>query len=56
MYPGSRRVFIESLVFENVNLECKKYTWALRVKSAPMDEWILHTMNTETFDYNTELG
>ena len=26
----------------------------LKVRSAPMDEWILNTMNTETFDDNTE--
>ena len=27
---------------------------SLKVISAPMDECILHTMNIETFDYNSE--
>ena len=27
---------------------------SLKVRSSPMDERILHTMNFETFDYNTE--
>ena len=26
----------------------------LKVRSVPMNEWILHTVNIETFDYNTE--
>ena len=26
----------------------------LKVRSEPMNEWILHTMNIETFDYNTD--
>ena len=32
----------------------QKATWAFKVRSAPMEEWILHKINTETFDYNTE--
>ena len=27
---------------------------SLKVTSAPVDEWILHTPNAESFDYNTE--
>ena len=52
--PNARPVFIQSLAFENANLGCKKVLWPLKLRSAPTDEWILHTMNIETFDYNTE--
>ena len=52
--PEARHVLIESLAFENANLECKKILGPLKVRSAPIDEWILHTMNVETFDYSTE--
>ena len=52
--PDVRQMLIESLAFENANLEYKKILGPLKVRSAPMDEWILHTMNIETFDYNTE--
>ena len=50
----ARRVLIESLAFENANLECKKILGPLKVRSAPIDEWILHTMNVEIFDYSTD--
>ena len=39
----TRHVLIESLFFENAVLECKKILGPLKVRSAPMDEWILHT-------------
>ena len=39
---------------KNANLECKKILGLLKVRSAPMDEWILHTKNIETLDYDTE--
>ena len=52
--PEGRRVLIESLAFENANLECKNILGPLKVRSASIDEWILHTMNVETFDYSTE--
>ena len=42
------------MAFENANLECKKLFGSLKVRSAPMDEWILHTDNVESFDYNSE--
>ena len=32
----------------------KIYLSFLKVRSAPMDEWILHTMNIEKFENNTE--
>ena len=50
----ARQGLIESLAFENANLECKKILGPLKIRLAPMEEWILHTMNIETFDYNTE--
>ena len=28
--------------------------YPLTVRSVPMDEWVLHTMNGETFNYSTE--
>ena len=52
--PEARWVLIESLAFENDNIECKKILGLLKFISAPMDEWILQTMIVETFDYNTE--
>ena len=47
-------VLIKSLSFENTNSECKKLLGPLKVRSAPVDEWILNTMNIETRDNNTE--
>ena len=47
-------MLIESLAFENANLEFKKILGPLKVRSVPMNEWILPTMNIETFDSNTE--
>ena len=43
-----------SLAFENVNLECKKIRGSLKVRSAPVDEWILQTINIESFEYITK--
>ena len=39
----------------NVNIECEKILEPLKVRSAPIDEWILQIRNVETFDYNTEV-
>lgn len=52
--PEVRQVFIESLAFENGNLECKETLGPLKIRSIPVDKWILHTANVESFDYNTE--
>ena len=49
-----RQVLIESLAFENATLEWKKILGLLKDRSAPMDEWILHTMSIQKFNYNTE--
>ena len=43
--PEARYVLIVSLDFENASLECKKIFEALKVRSTPMDEWTLNTMN-----------
>ena len=48
----AKQVLIESLAFENDSLECKKILGPIKVRSAPMDKCILHTMNV---DYNTEI-
>ena len=42
------------MAFENTNLECKKILGPLKVRSAPIDEWILHIRKVETFNYSTE--
>ena len=50
----TRQIHIESWAFENANLKFKKILGSLKVRSTPVDEWILHTMSTETFACNTE--
>ena len=50
----ARHALIESLAFENANIECKKTLGPLKARSKPIYEWILHTMNVEIFDYITE--
>ena len=42
------------MAYENANVECKMILKRLKIRSAPMDEWILHKMNVETVDYDTE--
>ena len=53
--PEARCILIESLTFENANLECKKILGPLKVRSAPIDKFILQTMTIETFDDSTEV-
>ena len=36
-------------------LEYKKIIGPLKVRSAPMEEWTLHTVNVELFDYDTDV-
>ena len=45
---------IESLAYENANVECKTILGPLKLRSAPLDEWVLHTMNGDTFDYGNK--
>ena len=45
---------IKSWAYENANIKCKWIIGPLKIKSAPMNEWVLHIMNVETFDYGTE--
>ncbi|XP_049981111.1 endogenous retrovirus group K member 5 Gag polyprotein-like [Alexandromys fortis] len=52
--PDTRRIMIESLAYENANVECKKILGPLRFRSAPLEEWVLHTLDVDTFDYGTE--
>ena len=49
--PEARHIVIESLTYENANVECKRILGPLKIRSAPLDEWVLHTMNVDTFDY-----
>ena len=52
--PDTRRIMIENLAYENANSECKRILWPLRLRSAPLEEWVLHTLDVDTFDYGTE--
>ena len=45
---------MESLAFKNANMKCKNVHESLKIKSPPIDEWILHTASVESFNYNTE--
>ena len=40
--------------FENASLGRKRILRPSKVRSSPVDEWILYTMNVETLDYSTE--
>ena len=42
MTPNSeaRQIIIESLAFENANVQCKWAIRPLKVRSAPLEEWI----------------
>ena len=52
--PEARQISLESLAFENANIEFKKIIGTLRSRSAPIDKWIQNTMNVETFGYNDD--
>ena len=52
--PEARNIVIESLAYENANVECKRILGPLKIRSVPLDEWVLHTMNVDTFDYGNE--
>ena len=52
--PEARWKILESLTFENANLESKTIIGPLSSRSAPMDEWIQHMMNFQTFSSNDE--
>lgn len=45
----------ESPAFENANIKCKMILGHKNIISVPMDKWILHTINVETFKYITEV-
>lgn len=45
---------IEPLAYENVNIECKQILGPLKMRSTPVDKWVLHTVNVKTLDYGTE--
>ena len=44
-----------NLAYENDNIEHKQILEPSKIKSVPMDGWVLHKMNVETLDYGTEV-
>ena len=46
--------YLLNLTFENVSIEWKRILGPLNIRTASINEWFLHTMNIETFDYNAE--
>lgn len=44
--PDARQILTGSLTFENTNVECKRVIRPLRANSAPIEEWIRHTIDT----------
>ena len=52
--PEARSIIIESLAYENANLEYKRILGPLKIRSASMYEWVLHIMNVKALDYGTE--
>ena len=44
--PEVRQILIESLAFENANLECKRVIRTLKAKLSPIDKWIRNTADT----------
>lgn len=51
--PESRRLLIESLAYENANPQCRQVIWPLKIRSAPLEEWVLHTANLECKSQDT---
>ena len=43
--PEARHVVIEFVAFENASIECKIILGPLKVRSAPLDKWIMHKIN-----------
>ncbi len=52
--PDTRRIMIETLAYENANVQCKRIVAPLKRRSASLEEWVLHTLDVDTFDYGTE--
>ena len=52
--PEARRIIIQSLDYENANIECKRILGPLKIRLASLEEWVLYTMYVKTFDYRTE--
>ena len=38
--PEARCIIIESLSYENGNIECKQILGPLKIRSVPIDEWV----------------
>ena len=45
--PEDRRQLVLSLVFDNVNLEYKRMFLPLKIRSAPIEEWIQYAISAE---------
>ena len=39
--PEARNIVIESLAYENANVKCKRILGPLKIRSAPLDEWVI---------------
>jgi hypothetical protein len=48
----ARQVLIETLVFENLNTECKKVTRPLKAQAVPMNEWVRDMTNISSNVYH----
>ncbi|KAL6066104.1 hypothetical protein STEG23_017586 [Scotinomys teguina] len=49
-----RKLLTETLAFNNANTECKRILTPLKVRLAPLEEWIQYTNDIETFNDGNE--
>ena len=52
--PEVRRQLILSLAFDNANLECKRMLLPLKIRSAPIEEWIQYAISAESLHCHEE--
>lgn len=53
--PDVKQVLIEALGLENANMEFTKVVGPLKVRAAPMEEWIQETTTTDSSVYNATM-
>lgn len=49
-----RQILTESLAFSNANIECKRILMPLKVRAAPLEEWIQYTNGIESLNQGNE--
>ena len=49
-----RQILTESLAFNNANIECKRILMPLKVRAAPLEEWIQYTNGIESLNQGNE--